>query len=240
MPTWLAHATEDQKARFREAISKGAKRSWQKGRKGNPRFPKGREAALYAQGLREGCARFYWLARAVVGYNNPTWSTPKIIKLINWFTGLPNVGTGPEGFRAWAKWLIGTHRIGQHEHMKPEYRHRLPEIEANYQAWMAKLNADRRPCALFPELTPVNRAPEPPKLPAVREPVDVASMPEEFAKSTALALRAQQAILEMPLDEDDPHFKAKLAAKASTTSQQITAQLRADENRLKGQLATVS
>ena len=31
------------------------------------------------------------------------------------------------------------HRIGQHEHMKPEYRHRLPEIEANYQEWAAKL-----------------------------------------------------------------------------------------------------
>ena len=73
-------------------------RAWQKGRKGNHRFAKGREAALYAQGLREGCARFYWLARAVVGYNNPTWSTPKIIKLINWFTGLPNVGTGPGAF----------------------------------------------------------------------------------------------------------------------------------------------
>jgi hypothetical protein len=238
MPKWPAHTTDAQRARFREAISRGAKRSWQRGRKGNHRFPKGREAALYAQGLRPSCARFYWLARCIGGYHNPTWTTPKIIKRINWIT--KHYGTGPEGFRAWAKWLIGTHRIGQHEHMKPEYRHRLPEIEANYQAWMAKLNADRRPCALFPELTPVNRAPEPPKLPAVREPVDVASMPEEFAKSTALALRAQQAILEMPLDEDDPHFKAKLAAKASTASQQITAQLRADENRLKGQLATVS
>jgi hypothetical protein len=67
MPTWLAHATEEQKARFRAAISLG---------------------------LREGCARFYWLARTVVGYNNSTWTTAKIIKLINWFTGLPSVSTG--------------------------------------------------------------------------------------------------------------------------------------------------
>jgi hypothetical protein len=139
MPTWLAHATEAQKARFREAISKGVKRSWQRGRKGCHRFPKGREVALIAQGLLEGCARFYWLARAVVGYHNPNWSSAKIISLITWFTGLPNVGSGPEGLRAWFKWVLGTHRIGQHEHMKPEYRHRLPEIEANYQEWAKRL-----------------------------------------------------------------------------------------------------
>jgi hypothetical protein len=42
---------------------------------------------------------------------------------------------GPEGFHAWFKWLLGTHRIGQYEHMRPEYRHRLPVIEANYQEW---------------------------------------------------------------------------------------------------------
>jgi hypothetical protein len=51
-------------------------------------------------------------------------------------------------------------------------------------------------------------------------------MPEEFAKSTLL--------------ECDPHFKAKLAAKASTASQQITAQLRADEERLRVQIAAIS
>jgi septal ring factor EnvC (AmiA/AmiB activator) len=65
-------------------------------------------------------------------------------------------------------------------------------------------------------------------------------MPEEFAKSTLLALKAQQEILQMPLEECDPHFKAKLAAKASTASQQITAQLRADEERLRGQIAAIS
>jgi hypothetical protein len=43
MPTWLAHATEEQKARFRAAISQGQKRAWQRGRKGCPRFPRGRE-----------------------------------------------------------------------------------------------------------------------------------------------------------------------------------------------------
>jgi hypothetical protein len=158
MPKWLAHATEEQKARFRAAISQGQKRAWQRGRTSCPRSPKKREAALYAQGLPEGCARFYWLARCIVGYHNPKWSSAEIIRLIKWITR--HYGTGTEGFHAWFKWLLGTHRIGQHEHMKPEYRHRLPEIEANYQAWMAKLNADRRPCALFPELTPVNRAPE--------------------------------------------------------------------------------
>jgi hypothetical protein len=137
MPTWLVHATEEQKARFREAVSRGAKGSWQRGRKGNYRFPKGREAKLYAQGLREGCARFYWLARTIVGHNNSTWTRSKIIKRINWITR--HYGTGPEGFHAWFKWLLGTHRIGQYEHMRPEYQHRLPEIEANYQEWAAKL-----------------------------------------------------------------------------------------------------
>src|SRR5262245_44603822 len=77
--------------------------------------------------------RFYWLACTIVGYHNPTWSSARIIKDINWITGLPNVGTRPEGLRKWFKWVLGTHRIGQHEHMKPEYRHRLPEIEAHYQ-----------------------------------------------------------------------------------------------------------
>jgi hypothetical protein len=37
----------------------------------------------------------------------------------------------------------------------------------------------------------------------------------------------------MPLEETDPNFRAKLAAKASVASQQINAQLKADENQLK-------
>jgi hypothetical protein len=45
----------------------------------------------------------------------------------------------------WFKWVLGTHRIGCHEHMKPEYRHRLPKIEANYRAWMAKLEGREAP-----------------------------------------------------------------------------------------------
>jgi hypothetical protein len=65
-----------------------------KGRKGNHRFPKKREAALYAQGLREGCARFYWLARTVVGYDNPSWTTAVIIKRINWITKHYGTGAG--------------------------------------------------------------------------------------------------------------------------------------------------
>ena len=85
MPTWIAHA-EEKKTRFREAISKGQKRAWQRGRKGNHRFPKGREAKLYAQGLPEGCARFYWLARTIVGYHNPKWSSAEIIRFIKWIT----------------------------------------------------------------------------------------------------------------------------------------------------------
>jgi len=113
------------------------KAAWQNGRTGNHRFPKGHEPTLIAQGLSQDCLRFYYLARCIVGYHNPYWPTTKIISLINWIT--KHYGTGTEGFHAWFKWLLGTHRIGQHEHMKPEYRNRLPEIEAHYQAWMAKL-----------------------------------------------------------------------------------------------------
>jgi hypothetical protein len=123
MPTWLAHADEKQKARFRAAISQGQNRAWQRGRKGNHRFPKGREAKLYALGLREDCARFYWLTRTIVGYHNPNWTSAKIIERINWITR--HYGTGPEGLQAWFKWLLGTHRIGQYEHMRPEYRQTL-------------------------------------------------------------------------------------------------------------------
>jgi hypothetical protein len=145
-PNWWAHATEEQRARHRAAVSKGQKLAWQRGRKGNYRHPKGRSASLAAQGIPPDCVRFYWLARTIVGYHNPYWTTDKIISLITWFTGLPNVGAGPEGLRKWFKWLLGTHRINCHERMKPEYRHRLPEIEANYQEWMAKLE-DRKPPA---------------------------------------------------------------------------------------------
>jgi hypothetical protein len=101
------------------------------------RRPRGREAALYAQGLPEGCARFYWLARVILGYHNPTWPTAKIIALIRWFTNRGD--NGDEAFVKWHKWLIGTHRIGQYDHMPPDYRHRLPALEAQYCEWMAKL-----------------------------------------------------------------------------------------------------
>jgi len=137
MPAWWAHATEDQKARYRAALSEGQKRSWQNGRKGNYQRPRGREAALFAQGLPEGCARFYWLAREVFGYHNPTWPTAKTIALVNWFTRRGDIGD--ETFGKWHKWLLGTHRIGWYDHMKPEYRHRLPALEARYHEWMAKL-----------------------------------------------------------------------------------------------------
>lgn len=65
-------------------------------------------------------------------------------------------------------------------------------------------------------------------------------MPEEFAKSTLLALRAQQEILSMELVESDGNYRAKLQAKASVAAQQINAQLKADEQRLKGEIARVS
>ena len=104
---------------------------------GNYQRPRGREAALYAQGLPEGCARFYWLARMILGYHNPTWPSTKIIARIKWFT--KHRGTGKEGFASWFKWLMGTHRKGQYDHMPPDYRHRFPELEARYQGWVAKL-----------------------------------------------------------------------------------------------------
>ena len=65
-------------------------------------------------------------------------------------------------------------------------------------------------------------------------------MPERFAHNTMLALAAQQEILGLPLHDDDPHFKAKLAAKAQLATAQITAQSRADKTRLKGEIAAVS
>jgi hypothetical protein len=90
---------------------------------------------------------------------------------------------------------------------------------------------------------PFDEYPELRNLPVPAPPApmpDVSAMPEEFAKSTILALRAQQEILEMPLDENDPHFRAKLSAKASVSSGQINAQLKADEQKLRGQLAVTS
>jgi hypothetical protein len=75
---------------------------------------------------------------------------------------------------------------------------------------------------------------------ALPVPVDSLTMPEEFARSTVLALRAQQEILAMPLDEGDPFYRAKLMAKASLASAQINAQLKADETALKSRIAVVS
>jgi len=70
-------------------------------------------------------------------------------------------------------------------------------------------------------------------LPVIIPPYAPSSMPEEFAKTTSLALRAAQDILAMKIDEQDPNFRAKLSAKAAVASQQITAQLKADDQRLK-------
>lgn len=69
---------------------------------------------------------------------------------------------------------------------------------------------------------------------------DPATMPEEFAHSTLLALRAQQEILTLLLDEDDIHYRVKLMAKASVASAQISAQLKSDETALKSRIAAVS
>lgn len=82
-------------------------------------------------------------------------------------------------------------------------------------------------------------APRP--LPAIVPLPDSAEMPQEFARSTMLALRTQQDILAMPMpDEDDPHYKAKLAAKAAVSSAQVSAQLRCDETAVKMQIAATS
>ena len=66
------------------------------------------------------------------------------------------------------------------------------------------------------------------------------TMPEEFSRSTMLALRVQQEILEMTLDPSDDHYEAELRAKTAMASAQINAQLKADEQRLKRQIASVS
>ena len=69
--------------------------------------------------------------------HNPTWPSAKIIARIKWMT--KHRGTGKQGFTAWFKWLIGMHRIRWYDDMPPAYRHRLPELEARYQEWVAKL-----------------------------------------------------------------------------------------------------
>ena len=66
------------------------------------------------------------------------------------------------------------------------------------------------------------------------------TMPEEFSRSTMLALRTQQEILEMKLDPDDAHYEAELRAKTAMAGAQINAQLKADEQRLKRQIASIS
>jgi hypothetical protein len=66
------------------------------------------------------------------------------------------------------------------------------------------------------------------------------TMPEEFAYSTMLALRTQQEILEMTLNPNDEHYEAELRAKSAMAAAQINAQLKADEQRLKRQIAAVS
>jgi hypothetical protein len=71
-------------------------------------------------------------------------------------------------------------------------------------------------------------------------PADPKTMPEQFARSTMLALAAQQEILSLPLDENDPHYRVKLSAKATVASAQITAQLKSDETRLKSTTAVIS
>jgi hypothetical protein len=132
MPSWWAHATEEQRARHRAAVSSGQKLAWQRGRKGNYRHPKGRSASLAAQGIPPDCVRFYWIAREVLGGHNGWWPIAKIAARIKWFTGL--YGTDDAAFRAWHYWIAGIHRIGQHDHMKPCHRHKLPEIDAHFEA----------------------------------------------------------------------------------------------------------
>ncbi len=79
--------------------------------------------------------------------------------------------------------------------------------------------------------------------PPARLPVplpDPATMPEEFSRSTMLALRTQQEILELQLNPDDEHYEAELRAKTAMAGTQINAQLKADEQKLKRQIAQVS
>ena len=68
----------------------------------------------------------------------------------------------------------------------------------------------------------------------------VETMPEEFSRSTMLALRTQQEILEMKLDPLAEHYEAELRAKTAMAGTQINAQLKSDEQRLKRQIASIS
>lgn len=69
---------------------------------------------------------------------------------------------------------------------------------------------------------------------------DPSTMPEEFSRSTMLALRTQQEILEMSLNPEDEHYEAELRAKTAMAGTQINAQLKSDEQKLKRQIASVS
>ena len=69
---------------------------------------------------------------------------------------------------------------------------------------------------------------------------DPSTMPEEFSRSTMLALRTQQEILEMSLDPNDEHYEAELRAKTTMAGTQINAQLKSDEQKLKRQIASIS
>ena len=99
---------------------------------------------------------------------------------------------------------------------------------------------DRRGDYIPPNQVPEPWLPGPATILAPVVPADPLCMPERFAHNTMLALAAQQEILSLPLHDDDPHFKAKLAAKAQLATAQITAQSRADKTRLKGEIAAVS
>src|SRR5215471_19291619 len=69
--------------------------------------------------------------------------------------------------------------------------------------------------------------------PAIVSSPPLSSMPEEFSRATLLALKAAQEILALPLDDKDDNLRAKIGAKASLAAQQISAQLKADDQRLK-------
>ena len=77
-------------------------------------------------------------------------------------------------------------------------------------------------------------------LPAPLPLADPATMPEEFSRSTMLALRAQQEILDKILDPADENYGAELRAKSMLAAAQINAQLKADEQKLKRQVVQLS
>src|SRR5208337_1033043 len=73
-------------------------------------------------------------------------------------------------------------------------------------------------------------------LPAPLPLADPATMPEEFSRSTMLALRAQQEILDKILDPADENYGAELRAKSMLAA----AQIKADEQKLKRQVVQLS